>query len=86
MPLLVVHGEFGAPGWLEAFQRLAQDRDVIVPSLPGYGRTACGARFISPTNHPSSAATSGGTSGRRKKPTASNSTATGLFENPICTA
>ena len=39
MPLLVAHGEFGAPGWLEAYQWLAQDRDVIVPSLPGYGRT-----------------------------------------------
>src|ERR1700730_3953407 len=38
-PLLVVHGEFGAPGWLDAYQLMAEGRDVIVPSLPGYGRT-----------------------------------------------
>jgi len=38
-PLLIVHGEFGAPGWLAAYQQLAENRDVIVPSLPGYGRT-----------------------------------------------
>jgi pimeloyl-ACP methyl ester carboxylesterase len=38
-PLLVLHGEFGVPGWLEAYQQLAETRDVIVPSLPGYGRT-----------------------------------------------
>jgi pimeloyl-ACP methyl ester carboxylesterase len=38
-PLLIVHGEFGAPGWLAAYEQLAQHRKVIVPSLPGYGRT-----------------------------------------------
>ena len=38
-PLLVIHGEFGVPGWLESFARLAEDHDVIVPSLPGYGRS-----------------------------------------------
>ena len=38
-PLLVIHGEFGVPGWLDAFGELAQGFDVIVPSLPGYGRT-----------------------------------------------
>ena len=38
-PLLVVHGEFGVPGWLDAYDDLAQSFDVIVPSLPGYGRT-----------------------------------------------
>jgi pimeloyl-ACP methyl ester carboxylesterase len=38
-PLLIIHGEFGAPGWLAAYQDLAESRDVIVPSLPGYGRT-----------------------------------------------
>jgi pimeloyl-ACP methyl ester carboxylesterase len=38
-PLLVVHGEFGTPGWLDAYQLMAEGRDVIVPSLPGYGRT-----------------------------------------------
>ena len=36
-PLLVIHGELGVPGWLDGFARLAEDRDVIVPSLPGYG-------------------------------------------------
>ena len=38
-PLLVIHGEFGVPGWLEAFARLAEHHDVIVPSLPGYGQS-----------------------------------------------
>lgn len=38
-PLLVIHGELGVPGWLDAYQQLAQSFDVIVPSLPGYGRT-----------------------------------------------
>jgi pimeloyl-ACP methyl ester carboxylesterase len=36
-PLLVIHGEFGVPGWLESFACVAEDYDVIVPSLPGYG-------------------------------------------------
>jgi pimeloyl-ACP methyl ester carboxylesterase len=39
VPLLVVHGEFGVPGWLDSFARLAEHYDVIVPSLPGYGRS-----------------------------------------------
>lgn len=38
-PLLVIHGELGTPGWIDAYQRLAQSYDVIVPSLPGFGRT-----------------------------------------------
>ena len=38
-PLLVIHGEFGVPGWLESFAQLAEHYDVIVPSLPGYGRS-----------------------------------------------
>lgn len=38
-PLLVIHGELGVPGWLDAYRDLAQSFDVIVPSLPGYGRT-----------------------------------------------
>jgi len=37
--LLVLHGEFGVPGWLDAYARLSQSFDVIVPSLPGYGRS-----------------------------------------------
>jgi pimeloyl-ACP methyl ester carboxylesterase len=38
-PLLVIHSEFGVPGWLESFENLAERYDVIVPSLPGYGRS-----------------------------------------------
>ena len=38
-PLLVIHGELGVPGWLESFAELADHYDVIVPSLPGYGRS-----------------------------------------------
>lgn len=37
--LLVIHGELGVPGWLESFALLAEHHDVIVPSLPGYGRS-----------------------------------------------
>lgn len=36
-PLLVIHGELSLPGWLESFQLLSEDFDVIAPSLPGYG-------------------------------------------------
>ncbi len=36
-PLLFIHGEMGAPGWIDAFEHLSQSHDVIVPSLPGYG-------------------------------------------------
>jgi pimeloyl-ACP methyl ester carboxylesterase len=38
-PLLVLHGELGCPGWLESHRILAESFDVIVPSLPGYGRS-----------------------------------------------
>jgi pimeloyl-ACP methyl ester carboxylesterase len=38
-PLLFIHGELGVPGWLDCFARLAEHYDVIVPSLPGYGRS-----------------------------------------------
>jgi pimeloyl-ACP methyl ester carboxylesterase len=38
-PLLVLHGELGVPGWLEAYARLAESFEVVVPSLPGYGRS-----------------------------------------------
>jgi pimeloyl-ACP methyl ester carboxylesterase len=36
-PLLVIHGEFGVPGWLEAYRHLSESFDVVVPSLPGFG-------------------------------------------------
>lgn len=38
-PLLVLHGELGIPGWVDFHERLAQSFDVIVPTLPGYGRS-----------------------------------------------
>ena len=38
--LMVIHGEFGVPGWLDAYRHLAKNFDVIVPSLPGFGRSA----------------------------------------------
>ena len=38
-PVLVIHGELGVPGWLESFAQLAEHHDVIVPALPGYGRS-----------------------------------------------
>jgi pimeloyl-ACP methyl ester carboxylesterase len=38
-PLLVIHGELGVPGWLDAYARLAGSFEVIVPSLPGYGKS-----------------------------------------------
>src|SRR5260370_15632637 len=38
-PLLVIHGELGVPGWLDSFAQLAEHHDVIVPSLPGFGRS-----------------------------------------------
>jgi pimeloyl-ACP methyl ester carboxylesterase len=37
--LLVLHSEFGLPGWLDAYERLSQSFDVIVPSLPGFGES-----------------------------------------------
>jgi pimeloyl-ACP methyl ester carboxylesterase len=38
-PLLIIHGEFGVPGWLDSFAHLAEHYSVIVPSLPGYGQS-----------------------------------------------
>ena len=38
-PVLIIHGELGVPGWLDAYRRLAESFEVIVPSLPGYGRS-----------------------------------------------
>jgi len=39
-PLLVLHSELGVPGWLRAYQGLAEHFTVYVPSLPGFGRSA----------------------------------------------
>ena len=38
-PLLVIHGELGVPGWLDAYARLGESFEVVVPSLPGYSRS-----------------------------------------------
>src|SRR5262245_32422859 len=39
-PLLILHGELGVPGWLQAYELLAEHFTVYVPSLPGFGRSA----------------------------------------------
>ena len=39
-PLLVIPGELGVPGWINAYKELAKDFDVIVPSLPGFGQSS----------------------------------------------
>src|SRR5215471_6365345 len=39
-PLLVLHGELGVPGWLRAYERLAEHYTVFVPSLPGFGQSS----------------------------------------------
>jgi len=38
-PLLVLHGELGVPGWLRAYELLADHFTVHVPSLPGFGQS-----------------------------------------------
>lgn len=39
-PLLVLHSELGVPGWLQAYEILAQEYTVYVPSLPGFGQSS----------------------------------------------
>ena len=39
-PLLVLHSELGVPGWLRAYEELAEHFTVYVPSLPGFGQSA----------------------------------------------
>src|SRR5687768_13672782 len=39
-PLLVLHGELGVPGWLRAYELLAEHFAVYVPCLPGFGQSA----------------------------------------------
>jgi pimeloyl-ACP methyl ester carboxylesterase len=38
-PLLVLHDSLGNLGWLPFYERLASSFDVIVPDLPGYGKS-----------------------------------------------
>ncbi len=37
--LLVLHDELGYPGWLSWNERLAQQRALVIPLQPGFGRT-----------------------------------------------
>src|SRR5262249_22655893 len=37
--LLILHSELGVPGWLRAYELLARNFTVLVPSLPGFGRS-----------------------------------------------
>jgi hypothetical protein len=39
-PLLVLHSEVGVPGWLQAYEALAEYLTVYVPSLPGFDQSA----------------------------------------------
>ncbi len=38
-PLLVLHDELGYPGWLTWNAQLAEDRRLIIPMAPGFGRS-----------------------------------------------
>jgi pimeloyl-ACP methyl ester carboxylesterase len=38
-PLLVLHDSLGNLGWLPVYERLSSSFDVIVPDLPGYGKS-----------------------------------------------
>jgi pimeloyl-ACP methyl ester carboxylesterase len=38
-PLLILHDELGYPGWLSWQTALAQERTLVIPQAPGFGRT-----------------------------------------------
>ena len=38
-PLLVLHHEIGSPGWTQFHEEMTANRRVLVPDLPGYGRS-----------------------------------------------
>lgn len=38
--LLILHDELGYPGWLLWNERLAKNRELVIPLQPGFGRTA----------------------------------------------
>src|ERR1017187_970326 len=38
-PLLILHDELGYPGWMGWNEKLAQDRTLLIPQQPGYGKT-----------------------------------------------
>ena len=39
-PLLVLHDELGFPGWMAWNEKLAQERTLLIPLQPGFGKTA----------------------------------------------
>lgn len=38
-PLLILHDELGYPGWLSWNEHLAQERTLLIPLQPGFGKT-----------------------------------------------
>ena len=38
-PLLILHDELGYPGWMTWNEKLAQDRTLMIPLQPGFGKT-----------------------------------------------
>ena len=38
-PLLILHDELGYPGWMTWNEKLAQDRTLLIPLQPGFGKT-----------------------------------------------
>ncbi|HVN90412.1 MAG TPA: alpha/beta hydrolase [Candidatus Binataceae bacterium] len=38
-PLLILHDELGYPGWMAWNERLAEQRTMVIPLQPGFGRT-----------------------------------------------
>ena len=38
-PLLILHDELGYPGWMTWNERLAEQRTLLIPLQPGFGKT-----------------------------------------------
>jgi pimeloyl-ACP methyl ester carboxylesterase len=38
-PVLIFHDELGYPGWMEWNEKLAQNRTLLIPCQPGYGKS-----------------------------------------------
>ena len=38
-PLLILHDELGYPGWMAWNERFAQDRNLLIPLQPGFGKS-----------------------------------------------
>jgi pimeloyl-ACP methyl ester carboxylesterase len=39
-PVLILHDELGYTGWMEWNEKLAQNRTLLIPQQPGFGKTA----------------------------------------------